>query len=65
MFSCEIRKVFKNTFLRNTSGGCFYYDSKTYDMVELRLLILVSFQFKQGKPLALSLCDLTAKILLK
>ena len=33
--------------LQNTSGGCFWYDSETYNMVKLIcLLILISFQFK-------------------
>ena len=44
--SCEICKVFKKPFLRDTFGGCFSYNSETYDMVKLylSLMILVSFQ---------------------
>ena len=35
-------------FLWNTtSGGCFWYDSETYDIVKLCLLIPISFQYSK------------------
>ena len=32
-FAKILRTRKKNTFLRNTSGGCFWYDPETYDTV--------------------------------
>ena len=46
-FTVKFAKFLRTHFLRNTSGGCFWYDSETYNMVKLIcLLILISFQFK-------------------
>ena len=46
-FTVKFTKFLRTPFLRNTSGGCFFYDSETYNTVKLIcLLILISFQFK-------------------
>ena len=46
-FTVKFAKFLRTHFLRNTSSGCFWYDSETYNMVKLiYLLILISFQFK-------------------
>ena len=46
-FTVKFAKYLRTTFLRNTSGGCFCYDSETNNIVKLIcLLILISFQFK-------------------
>ena len=41
--SCEICKVFKKPFLPDIFGGCFSYNSETYDMVKLYLSLNSSF----------------------
>ena len=49
-FSVRFAKLLRTPlFLRNTvSGGCFWYDSETYDMVKLIcLLIPISFQYSK------------------
>ena len=41
--SCELCKVFKKPFLPDTFGGCFSYNSETYDIVKLYLSLNSSF----------------------
>ena len=46
-FPVKLATFLRTPFLRNTSGGCFWYDFETHDMVLFAgLLILISFQFK-------------------